>query len=786
MAERIVIRGVVQGVGFRPTVARVAQQHDVGGFVNNNGSGVEIGLTGSSEAREAFLKDLLQSLPPLAQVEAVERKPDPGLQAQPFRINFSEGGEVRTEVAADAGMCPACSAEIMDPYERRYRYPFATCTHCGPRYSIATSVPFDRDRTTMVAFPLCSDCEAEYGNVDDRRFHAQAMACHACGPRVQLERADGRAFSVEAYTMLDAVDAAGTLLIKGEIVAIKGLGCYHLCCDATNAEAVERLRSRKRRVRKPFALMVKDLEIAERYVTFSDEEKDTLQGPVAPIVIAPLKAHFDDGVKPLASGVAPGQRTLGFMRPYTPLHQLLLRRVKHPIVCTSANLSDEPPSIDDDEARERLGGVADWFLTHNRPIHNRVDDSIVRTVSGRLRTLRRARGLAPKAEALPAGLEVAPPIFAAGGQFKSAFALVRDGQAVLSPHLGDLDHLSAFEAYGETHRLLSELYAHRPEAIVVDAHPEYRATQWARAWAERDLLPLIEVQHHHAHVAAVMAEHKYPLDAPPVLGIAIDGLGLGDNGELWGGEFLLSHFSSYRRQATIKPVALLGGDLAAKEPWRNLYAQLRAGMPWGEIEANFAGLPCIDALLAKRSPLLEQVLENPSVSPLASSGGRLFDAVAAAVGICFERIEYEGQAAIELENAIEDKQLEGALAGERYPIAIPTHPELDLPYLEFKGMWSAILGDLFAEVPPGLISARFHVALAEAIVRAAELIRKRVGDIPAAALSGGCFQNRRLLELCSEGLTKAGFQTLTPERLPAHDGGIALGQAAVGAAKLTR
>ena len=793
MGERIRFRGTVQGVGFRPTVVRIARRLGLSGSVRNDGDGVLVEAGGTNEQRDAFVAALMAELPPLAEVDGVQRDPEPALADRlgtqdGFQIAASDAQNAHTEVPPDAAVCAACAEEVLDPYARRFRYPFATCTNCGPRYTIACGQPFDRDRTTMASFALCPGCDAEYGDDEDRRYHAQAMACFVCGPRATLERADGRAFTYDRYSMLDGVDAVGSLLMLGEIVAVKGLGSYHLCCDATNDEAVRKLRDRKRRPAKPFALMARDEKIVERYASMTAEERAAFLSPVAPIVL--MNARPDPEGRPLSPQVAPGQRTLGFMRPYTPLHLLMLKRVDRPIVCTSGNLSEEPPCIDDAVAKERLGEVADWFLVHDRAIRNVVDDSVVRSAGGAMRTVRRARGLAPKKEVLPPGLESAPSLLACGGQFKSTCALVADGRVIVSPHLGDLDHLETFEAFVRAHALLKDLYGHRPAAVAVDQHPEYRATEWGRDLAASmstdGSVPLIEVQHHHAHVAAVMAEHGHPADGETVLGIAVDGLGHGEGGAVWGGEFLLCRYHAYVRAGTFKPVPMLGGDLAARQPWRNLYAHLRAAMDPAELRVNFGDLPVVEALNKRVSPLLEQTLDDPIHSPPASSGGRLFDAVAAAVGICFEVQTYEGQAASELEATVTAEDLAQAEAEERYPIGIPKHPTLDLPYLEFRGMWSAILGDLFAQTRTGLISARFHVALAEALARMADMIRKQEGELSTVALAGGCFLNRHLLELTAQKLEQLGFRTLTPVRWPAHDGAIALGQAVVAAAQLTR
>jgi hydrogenase maturation protein HypF len=747
--------------------------------VRNDGDGVVIGLDATPSAREAFLRDLLDQLPPLARVDDIERTPAPDLQMQDgFHIMASEASGSRTGVPADAAACPACIAETLSPYDRRYRYPFTTCTHCGPRYSIALQLPLDRDTTTMRGFKMCPECRTEYEDASDRRFHAQPVACHVCGPKAWLERADGRAFSVERYSMMDAVDAVGSLLQTGEIVAIKGLGGFHLCCDATNEEAVARLRQRKRRFGKPFALMARDLEVVRRYAQVGTAEQQLLESPAAPIVLL-RRAEAGQSVAP---SVAPGQRQLGFMLPYTPLHHLVLKRVQRPIVCTSGNVSDEPQCIDDAEARERLGQIADWFLLHDRPIRNRVDDSVARVAVDRVQVMRRGRGWAPHSVPMPDGLSEAP-LWSAGGQFKSTFCLAAEGRATASPHLGDLDEVRTLEAYARTRQLMQGLFAHRPRAVAVDLHPEYRATQLAREAAEADGIEVIGVQHHHAHVTSVMAEHRVPADAPPALGIALDGLGMGLDGELWGGEFLLANYASFQRVGTFKPVALLGGDAASQQPWRNLYAHLRAEQSWGELTANFGDLPVVAALRDRPVTALETVLASTDHSPLASSAGRLFDAVAAAVGIRFDGIQYEGQAAMELEAQVGPDDLVAALDEERYPIAIPQLPG-GLPYLEWLGLWRAVLGDLYVRTPTPRIAARFHVALADALVRMAELVRRREETLATVVLGGGCFQNHILLELTVDGLRRSGFRVLFPERFPAHDGGLALGQAAVAAAQL--
>ena len=783
--ERIRIRGTVQGVGFRPLVARLARARGLAGFVRNDGDGVLIGLSAGPQEREAFVAELLEQLPPLANVEAVERLGASTLDcaAAPFAIVASDGGLPRTDIAPDAALCAACRHEVLSPVERRFRYPFTNCTHCGPRYSIVTTVPYDRANTTMAAFSMCDACRTEYEDETDRRFHAQPIACFVCGPKAWLERADGRPFAYDRFSMLDPVDAVGGLLLAGEVVAVKGVGGFHLMVDATREATVQELRRRKRRDHKPFALMARDIDVVERYATLSDDERRMLLSPAAPIVLL-----SEDGPERLPSAVAPDSRHLGFMLPYTPLHLLLMRRVDRPVVCTSGNLSDEPQCIDNEEAKARLGQIADWFLFTDRSIRNRVDDSVVKRMAGEVRVVRRARGYAPEPFALPRGLGTAPPVLALGGQYKSTVVVTGSGRAVMSPHLGDLDEVAAFSAWQASVRLLEGLYAQRPVAIAVDLHPEYRPTEVGRNLARARGLELLEVQHHHAHIAACLAEHGRPLDAPPVLGIAFDGLGYGLGGELWGGEFMVADYAGFERVGTLKPVALLGGDRASREPWRNLYAHLMAEMGWAEFEMNFSELEVYRFLAAKPRHLLEQMLETGTQATPASSAGRLFDAVAAAVGLHAERIDYEGQAAMALE-ALALPWLEVARTDERYPLGIPVLRESGLPYIEPLGMWRAILGDVFEGTEPGRIAARFHLALADAVTRMALRARKAYAGVGRHALdtvvlTGGVFQNQILLEESAMLLERADFSVLLHRRIPPHDGGLSLGQAAVASARL--
>jgi hydrogenase maturation protein HypF len=826
------VQGTVQGVGFRPTVHRLATELGLAGTVGNEAHGVVIRLRGGPRQLDAFLHRLQgPDRPPLARIDAVTRRTLPD---DPTLVDFviAASGQTAdaaarvTDITPDAATCSACLAETLDPTERRYRYPFTNCTHCGPRFSIVEGLPYDRPRTTMGAFPLCGECAEEYADPTDRRFHAQPVACHRCGPRAWLARADGRPFAADAFTMMDDVDAVCSLLQRGEIVAIKGLGGFHLACDATREDVVAELRQRKGRGDKPLALMARDLDVIRRHARVSPEEAAVLQSPAAPIVLldalppdasgtVPAESRPRRG-RPLAPGVAPGHRRLGFMLPTTPLHHLLLRRMDRPVVMTSGNRSDEPQCITDAQARETLSGVAAWFLFHDRPIAHRVDDSVVRVSGGRPRLLRRARGYAPAPIPLPSGFAPAPRLLCTGGDLKAAFALVQpDGRALLSPHLGDLEHPAAFDAWGRALALLQELYGPGStaagsspsvgvEAVVVDRHPEYRSREAGLGYARDRGLPVLEVQHHHAHVAACLAENGVPRETRPVLGIALDGVGWGDavdarGSAVWGGELLLADYREATRLATFKPVALLGGDRASREPWRNLYAHLRAEMSWAELQMNFGHLDAVQHLRGKPWKTLDAMLASGRGAPLASSAGRLFDAVAAALDLRREEITYEGQAAMELEALVDDDALRTEDEALAYPFATPRHPALGLPYLEPVGMWRALLGDLHLGTPPGVIAARFHRGLAKGLAMLVRRLRGAEstgglggedaadadrGAFDTVALTGGVFQNEVLRRELARRLDADNLRVLTHAEVPAGDGGLALGQAAIGAARL--
>lgn len=761
------VRGTVQGVGFRPTVWRLARDAGLVGEVFNDGHGVLIRTTGASGAISQFLTRLHTEAPPLSQIEDVETQVLTLRDFADFRIAESVNGENRTRVTADAAICAACLEEVLDPEERRYRYPFANCTHCGPRFSIVKEVPYDRVNTTMADFPMCELCRDEYREPADRRFHAQPIACPTCGPSIWLERMNTAHVNGNGSAPLDAVI---DLLKSGAIVAIRGLGGFHLACDATNPEAVQRLRQRKHRYGKPFAVMARDLEVIRRYCNVSAAEANLLQSPEAPIVL--LRA---DGEK-LPDGIAPGLNSIGFMLPYTPLHLLITRQIDRPLVMTSGNISDEPQVTSLDVARRGLRNIADAMLMHNREIANRIDDSVVRIAAGKPSLIRRARGYAPSAVPLPAGFEDAPDLLAFGGELKATFCLVKGGAAILSQHQGDLEDVSTFEDYQKNLHLYSRIYDHEPQLLVADMHPEYLSAKLAKQRAAENNLPLLEVQHHYAHVASCLVENGVALDAPPVLGIAIDGLGFGEDGTIWGGEFLLADYRGYRRMAAFKPVAMVGGVQAIREPWRNTYAHLVAGIGWGEFAEKFSSLELYRYLLTKPLSTVDRMLERGINVPLASSCGRLFDAVAAALGLCADHALFEGQGAMELEALAE------RWSSDVEPYSFAITEQHGLLHLESFPMWYALLEDLGRQTLLGEIAARFHRGLAKAIREMVAHIRGTT-SVNTVALTGGCFQNKLLLEEVVRLLKQDGLSCLLHGKVPTNDGGLALGQAAIAAAR---
>ena len=780
VGEQIRVRGIVQGVGFRPTVWKLATEMGLSGQVLNDGQGVLVTAWAEPAVIERFITRLQDETPPLARIDNIERSLIRHAENRPdsFKIARSDQNAIQTGITPDAAICPACKDDSLNPFSRRYRYPFTNCTHCGPRLSITRGIPYDRDNTSMASFSLCPECQAEFNDPADRRFHAQPNACYVCGPKAWLERTDGLVLCTESLTQLDDVDAACSLLQKGEILAIKGIGGFHLACDATNTEAVNRLRAGKQRYHKPFALMARDLEIIQQYCVMSEQEVAQLQSPQAPIVILQTRGEA------LPEAVAPGQNTLGFMLPYTPLHHLLLKRMQRPIVLTSGNRSDEPQCIDNAEAKTRLQRIAPFMLSHNRDIANRVDDSVVRIMAGEPRLLRRARGYAPATLPLPRGFADSPAILAMGGELKNTFCLLNQGNAILSQHMGDLGNAATYADYQKNLTLYETLYQHQAERIVVDEHPEYLSSKLGRSKAESLNLPLDTVQHHHAHIAACLADNNIPLNTEPVLGVALDGLGYGADDTLWGGEFLLADYQQAQRLGTFKPVAMPGGAQAMREPWRNTYAHLMAEMGWDTYKINFAALELTRFFESQPLATYNAMLTTGSNAPLASSVGRLFDAVAAAIGICRERASYEGQAAIELEAIIDQNTLLHEEETLAYPFAIPTLSQ-GIPYIEPLAMWQALLGDLILKTPAPVMAARFHKGLAKIIVTMIKKLttHQEQRTVKTVALSGGVFQNKTLLEQVVMRLEQEQFKVLTHQRVPANDGGLALGQALIGAAR---
>ncbi len=801
VAQKIRVRGTVQGVGFRPTVYRLAKECGLRGTVCNDGQGVSIEAIGTQISIDTFVQRLQTESPPLAKITAISRYPYLAPDDfTDFVIVESNRGTIRTEIPPDAATCPACQAEIFASSSRWYRYPFTNCTHCGPRLSIIKHLPYDRTNTSMVGFQMCPDCAKDYQEPTNRRFHAQPTACPICGPRIWLEKAG------------DEINRVANLLRQGYIIAIKGLGGFHLACDATNEEAVQKLRQRKHRPHKPLALMARDLKIIEQYCTLSAAEQELLTNSVAPIVL--LRRKELETSKAIAASVAPEQNTLGFMVPYTPLHHLILRELDIPLVMTSGNLTSEPQCIDNHEAKTKLGGIADYFLFHNREIVNRVDDSIARIVnlgsSSPIQILRRARGYAPAPINLPADFPETPPILAMGSELKNTFCLLRDGQAIVSQHIGDLANTTALTAYRHTLNLYLNLLEHQPAAIAIDLHPEYLSTKLGKELAVANSLPLHSIQHHHAHIAACMVENGVSFHTSTVLGIALDGLGYGEDGTFWGGEFLLADYRGFKRLGTFKPVAMIGGEQAIYQPWRSTYAHLRneergtrneeqADKKMGEREnrenqwlgAEYENLELFKFFEKKPGKILDRMIEKGINSPLASSCGRLFDAVAAAIGICRESCSYEGQAAIALEALAEQSILSNPEQIEPYPFTIENRKlagQSYLPYIEPCSMWQALLKDLKCNTAQSVIAARFHLGLARAIASLVEHICKHTKDleIKQVVLTGGVFQNQILLKEVRIRLEAMRLQVLTHSQVPPNDGGLSLGQAAIAVAQFAK
>ncbi len=771
MTERrsIGVTGVVQGVGFRPFVYELATRLGLAGFVRNRQGRVEIEVEGERAALETFLSELRGRPPALARVDEVACSAVEPLGERGFSITASAaGGPADVFLSPDVATCEACLRELFDPLDRRYRYPFLNCTQCGPRLTITRAVPYDRATTTLAGFPLCEACRAEYEDPRDRRFHAQPTACPACGPRVSLTtgrgeplhpapRSDEGAYegpTAPASTPASAFEPIAALareLLAGKIAGIKGLGGYHLACDARSEAAVQTLRRRKHRLEKPFAVMVADAAAAERLCELSSDEVSALTSPARPIVL--LRARSPSGV---AASVAPGSPWLGVMLPYTPLHHLLLAELQGaPLVMTSGNPSDDPIAYEDADARARLGEIADLLLTHDRPIHLRCDDSVVRVVPSGVLPLRRARGLAPSPLKLPAPL--ARPTLALGAQLKSTFCIGAGRDAVVSHHLGDLDHFQAYQAFTEAISHYERLYRISPQRLVHDLHPDYASTQYAQERAAASGVELVGVQHHHAHFAACLAEHGVSGQA---IGVTFDGTGFGTDGTVWGGEWLVGGCAAARRALRLRPVPLPGGEQAIREPWRMAVAYLLSA------EVEPAGLPGVEVPALRG---VRQLVETRALCPLTSSAGRLFDAVAFLLGGP-GRVSFEAQAASWLEG------LAGGARAEPYEFAISGEQ------VDWRPLVRAVWDEARRGVPAVQSARRFHSTLAEVIRAGCVQLSAQTG-VRTVALSGGVFCNALLLTQAREALQAEGLTVLTHRLVPANDGGISYGQLAVVAAR---
>jgi len=747
---KVTIRGAVQGVGFRPFVYRLATEMSLAGWVMNSPQGVFIEAEGAKETLDDFLLRLEREKPSLSFIQSLEYsllEPDgyDGFEIRPS----DDAGERSTVIMPDIATCPQCRDELLDPRDRRHRYPFTNCTLCGPRFSIIRALPYDRANTTMRSFAMCPRCRHEYDDPKDRRFHAQPDACGVCGPRLALWDERGKTLATDD----DALRQAAAAVTGGLVVALKGLGGFQLLVDARNDKAVRRLRERKIREEKPLAVMFPDMESLRRYARVSPLEERLLTSPESPIVLLERLSK-----SAMAPSVAPDNPYVGVMLPYTPLHHLLMRELGFPVVATSGNRHDEPIVTDEAEAVEAIAGIADRFLVHDRPIERHVDDSVVRVQLGREMVMRRARGYAP----LPVIVKRAlPPLLAVGGHLKNTVAVSRGSEVILSQHIGDLETAKALFAFRKVIADLLSLYEVTPVAVAHDAHPDYLSTQWAKSAP----YPGLAVQHHHAHLAACMAENDVDGE---VLGVTWDGAGYGDDGALWGGEFLLGDASSYRRVAHVRPFRLPGGEAAIKEPRRTALGLLH------EIRADFALLPpASDAepLSDGDLRLLDQMLAKGINSPVTTSAGRLFDGVAALLGIR-SVCSFEGQAAMMVEFRAERG------IDDSYDFALREGEPL---VLDWEPLFREVIRDRDAGAPVGVICARFHNTLAEAIVEVA----RRTGA-SRIALTGGVFQNRYLTERAFRRLEGEGFKPFTHQRVPPNDGGIALGQVLVAAARIDK
>lgn len=759
--RRVRVNGIVQGVGFRPTVYRLALRHDLIGEVRNTAHGVEIHLGGSQGAIGAFLDELPRVIPNPGQIERMIVEPaDPLVRCDRFTIAASvEAETIEVVIPPDQATCPDCLHELFDPADRRFGYPLITCTICGPRYSIIESLPYDRERTSMGHFPLCEKCRVEYENPDDRRFHAETVACARCGPNVESLTSDGPVACADP--ILTTID----FLKAGRIVAIKGIGGYHLACEATNKMAIAELRRRKQRIHKPFAILVKDLEKARQFCEVNETEAAALCSPEAPIVL--LKRH----VSILPDAIAPDNNRLGVMLPYTPIQHLLARHFDA-LVMTSGNITDEPIRYTEQGVRDLLGPIADCALTHPREIINPSDDSVVVVQRGEVVSVRRAKGHVPTPLTFDSHL---PPILAVGAELKNACAFGLGQRVYFSPHIGDLEYPAAFRRHIEEIERFGKWFGEKPRAVTCDLHPGYLSTQNAHRLAAQWGAPLIEVQHHHAHVAACLAEHNL---SGEIIGVAFDGTGYGTDGAIWGGELMVASRGGFRRMGRLAYHSAPGGDRSIREPWRMLAAYLL------ELFGRERATEIIQRHIAASIDIEQAalVLDGPIRAPQTSSMGRLFDAVGVLLGFATE-ITYEAQNAVAVESLCNGKQMPPYELELRPASSVGPDDASDVFEIGLRGLFEGIVADLEAGVSRETIAGRFHATVVEMIVQGCRRIREKTG-LSRIALSGGCFVNTVLVEGASARLEAEGFEVLLRRRVPPNDGGIALGQIAVAAARL--
>jgi len=746
------VKGIVQGVGFRPFIYQQAIYHHLTGWVRNTSSGVEIEVNGAANDLQNFVSVIQNNPPPLARIDDFHVEPCETNHSPSFEIIASQAqpGEF-IPISPDVSICADCARELFDPKDRRYRYPFINCTNCGPRFTIIQDIPYDRPKTTMAGFEMCPECEHEYENPLDRRFHAQPVACPQCGPQVWFEKERQILGKKD-----DAISLAREWLQNGKIIAIKGLGGYHLACDAANDQAVNNLRMRKKRTDKPFALMAFDLETLQRHCRVNADETELLLSPQHPIVI--LDRRPESNISPM---VAPHQPTLGVMLPYTPLHMLMLEPAPdfpEMFVMTSGNLSEEPIAYVDSDARERLYSLADGFLLNDRPIHMRTDDSVARVFDKDINIIRRARGYAPDPIKLPF---TAASVLATGAELKNTFCITRERYAFMSHHIGDVENFETYQSFREGIEHFKKIFKLEPEVLACDLHPDYLATRYALTESSENELPLYSIQHHHAHLAACLAENHWD-ENELVIGLCFDGTGMGTDGAIWGGEILLGNYERYIRAFHLAYTPLPGGDTASRKASRTALSHLwSAGINWD------GTIPAVDALCGEERNAVRMQLEKNINAPPTSSMGRLFDAVSAIIGVCQEST-YEGQAAIELENACD--------LGENGSYLF----EYEADEIQPKIMLEALLKDWYSGTDVSILASRFHNSLVDMVLNRCISIREK-NDINTVVLSGGVWQNRFLFTRTVDKLQKSGFKVLRHHRVPTNDGGLSLGQAVIAA-----